>query len=70
MIGKAGRPMKNDPSGKAVVLCHTPKKDYLKRLLHEPLPVESHLDHFLHDHLCAEVQHTTHLAMTRHTHQG
>jgi pre-mRNA-splicing helicase BRR2 len=54
MIGKAGRPL-TDASGKCVVLCHTPKKEYLKRLLHEPLPVESHLDHFLHDHINAEI---------------
>jgi pre-mRNA-splicing helicase BRR2 len=40
---------------KCVVLCHTPKKEFLKRILHHPLPVESHLDHFLHDHLNAEI---------------
>lgn len=54
MIGLATRPGIDD-SGKAIVLCQTPKKDYLKRLLHDPLPVESHLDQFLHDHICAEV---------------
>jgi pre-mRNA-splicing helicase BRR2 len=54
MIGLASRPLL-DESGVAVVLCQTPKKDYLKRLLHDPLPVESHLDQFLHDHICAEV---------------
>ena len=26
-----------------------------KKFLFEPLPVESHLDHYLHDHLNAEV---------------
>jgi pre-mRNA-splicing helicase BRR2 len=54
MIGLASRPLV-DESGVAVVLCQAPKKDYLKRLLHDPLPVESHLDQFLHDHICAEV---------------
>lgn len=54
MVGLASRPML-DTSGKCIVLCHAPKKDYLKRLLHEPLPIESHLGHFLHDHLNAEV---------------
>jgi hypothetical protein len=37
------------------VLCHAPKKDYLRRLLQEPLPIESHLDHALAEHLNAEV---------------
>jgi pre-mRNA-splicing helicase BRR2 len=55
MVGKAGRPLKGDASGKCLLLCHGPKKESLKRLLFEPLPIESHLDHFLHDHLNAEV---------------
>jgi pre-mRNA-splicing helicase BRR2 len=54
MMGLASRQGK-DKTGMCVVLCHTPKKDYLKRLLYEPLPVESLLNHFLHDHLNAEV---------------
>lgn len=54
MVGLANRPQV-DHSGKAIILCHAPKKDYIKRLLNEPLPVESHLDHFLHDHLTAEI---------------
>ena len=41
--------------GVFTVLCYEPKREYLLRLLREPLPVESHLDGFLHDHLCAEV---------------
>ena len=54
MIGKASR-QNVDMSSRCVVLCHTPKRDNLKKLLHDPLPVESHLDHYLHDHLNAEV---------------
>jgi len=54
MMGLASRQGK-DRTGVCVVMCHTPKKEYLKRLLYEPLPVESHLNHFLHDHLNAEV---------------
>jgi pre-mRNA-splicing helicase BRR2 len=42
-------------SGKCVILCHAPKKDYLKKLLYDPLPVESHLDSYLHDSLNSEV---------------
>jgi pre-mRNA-splicing helicase BRR2 len=47
------RPM-IDEVGKCVVLCYAPKKEYLKRLLHDALPIESHLDQFLHDHINAE----------------
>lgn len=54
MIGRASR-QGVDPSAQCLLMCHTPKRDYLKKLLHEPLPIESHLDHFLHDHLNAEV---------------
>ena len=36
-------------------MCHTPRKEYYKKFLFEPFPVESHLDAFLHDHLAAEV---------------
>ena len=53
MAGAAGRPQ--DASGQCVVMCHTPKKEFIKRLLQDPIPVESHLDHFLHDHINAEV---------------
>lgn len=41
------------------MFCHTPKKDYLRRLLQEPLPVESHLDHALAEHMNAEVVNKT-----------
>ena len=54
MVGRAGRPS-IDAHGVALVQCHGPRADALQRLLLEPLPVESHLDHFLHDHLNAEV---------------
>lgn len=36
-------------------MCHAPRKEYYKKFLFEPFPVESHLDHALHDHLAAEV---------------
>mgnify|MGYP005990180507 CR=1 FL=1 len=54
MVGTASRPSQ-DESAACLLLCHTPKKEFLKRQLHEPLPIESHLDHDLHDHVCAEV---------------
>ena len=36
-------------------MCHGPRKEYYKKFLFEPFPVESHLDHALHDHMVAEV---------------
>lgn len=54
MMGKASR-QAVDPSGTCVILCHSPKKDHLKKLLYDPLPIESHLDHYLHDHVNSEI---------------
>ena len=42
-------------TGKAVIMCQSSKKDFFKKFLYEPLPVESHLDHCLHDHFNAEI---------------
>jgi replicative superfamily II helicase len=36
-------------------MCHSPSKEYYKKFLFEPFPIESHLDHFLADHFCAEI---------------
>ena len=36
-------------------MCQMSKKDLFKKFLYEPLPVESHLDHCLHDHFNAEI---------------
>jgi len=36
-------------------MCHTPRKEYYKKFLFEPLPVESHLDAALHDTMSAEI---------------
>eukprot|EP01012_Entosiphon_sulcatum_P019666 TRINITY_DN24576_c0_g2_i5.p2 TRINITY_DN24576_c0_g2~~TRINITY_DN24576_c0_g2_i5.p2 ORF type:complete len:511 (-),score=149.36 TRINITY_DN24576_c0_g2_i5:115-1647(-) len=54
MMGRACRPLVDD-CGKVVLFCHAPKKEYYKKFLYDPFPVESHLDHFLADHLNAEV---------------
>ncbi|PKA59387.1 DEAD-box ATP-dependent RNA helicase ISE2, chloroplastic [Apostasia shenzhenica] len=54
MMGHASRPL-IDNSGKCVILCHAPRKEYYKKFLYEAFPVESHLHHFLHDHINAEV---------------
>ncbi|BHF63398.1 hypothetical protein SprV_0200639000 [Sparganum proliferum] len=54
MIGRANRPGV-DSSSRAIIYCQTGKRDYLKKFLHDPLPIESHLDHELHDHFNAEI---------------
>ncbi len=54
MMGFANRPGIDD-CGKCVVMCLGSKKNFFKKFLFEPLPCESHLDHDLSDHLCAEI---------------
>ncbi|GAM18810.1 hypothetical protein SAMD00019534_019850 [Acytostelium subglobosum LB1] len=54
MMGRAGRPQ-FDKEGKAVIMVHEPKKNFYKKFLYDPFPVESHLKEFLHDHINAEV---------------
>ncbi|KAK3540085.1 hypothetical protein QTP70_025649, partial [Hemibagrus guttatus] len=54
MVGKANRPLQDD-EGCCVIMCQGSKKDFFKKFLYEPLPVESHLDHRLHDHFNAEI---------------
>ena len=49
-----GRQVPNS-GGKCFIMCHAPKKEYLKKLVYDPLPIESHLDSFLHDPLNAEI---------------
>ena len=54
MMGRASRPGIDD-AGVCLLLCHAPRKEYYKKFLFEPFPVESHLDHFLHDPMVAEI---------------
>ncbi|EJD74040.1 U5 small nuclear ribonucleoprotein helicase [Loa loa] len=54
MVGLANRPGVDDDA-KCVLMCQSSKKDFFKKFLYEPLPVESHLDHCLHDHFNAEI---------------
>jgi pre-mRNA-splicing helicase BRR2 len=54
MMGLAGRPLLDD-SGVCTILCQTPKKDFLSKILREPLPIESHLHQLLHDLLNSEI---------------
>jgi activating signal cointegrator complex subunit 3 len=54
MMGRAGRPQFDD-NGVAVVLVHDVKKNFYKKFLYEPFPVESSLLEVLPDHLNAEI---------------
>uniref|UniRef100_A0A3Q3RSP6 Activating signal cointegrator 1 complex subunit 3 n=1 Tax=Mastacembelus armatus TaxID=205130 RepID=A0A3Q3RSP6_9TELE len=54
MMGRAGRPQFDD-QGKAVIFVHDIKKDFYKKFLYEPFPVESSLLGVLSDHLNAEI---------------
>ncbi|KAJ0262082.1 Brr2 [Hirschfeldia incana] len=54
MMGRASRPLL-DTAGKCVIFCHAPRKEYYKKFLYEAFPVESHLQHFLHNNFNAEV---------------
>jgi pre-mRNA-splicing helicase BRR2 len=47
MAGRARR--------RCIVLCHSRRKEHLKRFMRDPLPVESHVDHYLADFLNAEI---------------
>ncbi|KAL6143574.1 hypothetical protein ACLB2K_054269 [Fragaria x ananassa] len=54
MMGHANQSQLND-SGKCIILCQTPRKEYYRKFLYEAFPVESHLHHYLHDFINAEV---------------
>ena len=54
MMGRAGRPQYDD-QGVACVFVHDTKKDFYKKFLYEPFPVESSLLDVLPDHLNAEI---------------
>lgn len=54
MMGRAGRPQ-FDTSGVACVFVHDIKKNFYKKFLYEPFPVESNLLQVLPDHVNAEI---------------
>ena len=54
MMGRAGRPQFDD-EGVACVLVHDVKKNFYKKFLYEPFPVESSLPAVLPDHISAEI---------------
>ena len=55
MCGRANRPQCGDSDAKVVVMCQASRKNFYKKFLYEPLPIESHLDKCLHDHFNAEI---------------
>lgn len=54
MMGRAGRPQYDD-SGVACVFVQDSKKNFYKKFLHEPFPVESSLHRCLAGHINAEI---------------
>ena len=45
----------NVATGIAVIMVHEPKKNFYKKFLYEPFPVESSLPSVMHDHVNAEI---------------
>lgn len=54
MCGRAGRPQ-FDTSAKAVIMVEESKKNFYKKFLYDPFPVESSLGGVLHNHINAEI---------------
>lgn len=54
MFGKATRPLE-DKSSKGVLMLPAVKREYYKKFLSEALPVESHLQVYLHDAFVSEI---------------
>lgn len=52
-----GKQVKNASAvaAKCLVFCHSPKKEYYKKFLFEPYPVESHLYLNITNHICGEI---------------
>ena len=63
MMGLAVRRQENmamdidgdDSACRFIVLCQSSRAEFFKKYLFMPLPMESHLNHFLHDHLNGEI---------------
>lgn len=45
----------SDASCRCLVMCHQKKREFYKKFITEPIPVESYLESFLHDHMSAEI---------------
>ena len=54
MFGKASRPLE-DRSSKGVLMVPATKREYYKKFLNEALPIESHLQVYMHDAFVSEI---------------
>ena len=54
MFGKASRPLE-DKSSKGVLMVPATKREYYKKFLNEALPIESHLQVYMHDAFVSEI---------------
>ena len=54
MMGRAGRPQ-FDTDGVVMIFCEESRKDFLKKFINSPLPVESSLLENIYDHANAEI---------------
>lgn len=54
IVSKSGRPG-TDKNSVCLLYCYSPTKEWLKKFLFEPIPIESHLHHYLADHINAEI---------------
>lgn len=54
MIGRAGRPQFDD-KGVAMVYVESSKKNFYRKFLNDPFPIESSLLEQLEDHVNAEI---------------
>ncbi|MCJ1478483.1 DEIH-box ATPase [Lambiella insularis] len=54
MFGKASKPM-DEKSSRGVLMVPAVKRDYYKKFLNEALPIESHLQVYLHDAFVSEI---------------
>ena len=54
MFGRAGR-VGQDKSSKGVLMVPAVKREYYKKFLNEALPIESHLQNYLHDAFVSEI---------------
>jgi len=54
MIGRAGRPQFDD-KGVACIFVQQSKKNFYRKYLNDPFPIESSLVNQLHDHFNAEI---------------
>lgn len=58
IMGRASLAIEKDPLRKCMLLCSTSKKEFYKKFLFDSFPLESHLNHFLHDNINSEINNT------------